>query len=476
MNMGMRGIRHTRTVRAMSSTAGSGNSTARTRLLAAVASLLALASNASCDSSQARVVTEKEHGSTIVLAIGETVRFELASEKGYYWLRIDGAFLSGGSTSVDPLILETKQPEYQELENEKTLSIHEFTATGGGEVTLRFWNKPRFDAPQTTFASIEFTVTVEGDPRTDDVLAGYKGFKPVGGFGQSRESGKHIRDLALFPDDLVAGVDGKLYVTSENRVWRIDPATHTGEIVIDSTRSSGPLPPDAVVTAIDQRGSADWLLGIRRGTTNEVGWLRSNGTWEPLRSWTSTLRIHRVRIAPDGESWAAVNRADALDTSGVVTSAGMATQGCSTQDCGGKHRPDALEFDGDLLRLSGLVYDSRSYTLAGRDQENRILLLSTPYAGVSTAGGALYRLDDDDVPVLLFEIVGRVEVPRETDFLRFLPAGSVGSGSSKHEWPGQKAAVTQLADGSLWGSSVELVQPDDFKYFTRGRGLFLNED
>lgn len=435
--------------------------------LIALVVLLACIPLSACEVANVRVVTEKEHGSTVVLQVGETVRFELASEKDYYWLP---------RGDVDPLILETAQVQYEELEKRQTLSVHEFTATGGGEVSLRFWNMPRFEPPLTTFASIDFTVTVEGRDRTDDVMDGYKGFKPVGGFGESRESGKHIRDLALFPSDLVAGLDGKLYVPSENRVWRVDPTTRIAEIFIDATRTSGPLPSDAVVTAIDQRGSSDWLLGIRRGNTNEVGWLRSSGAWESQRSWESKLPIHRVRIAPDGVNWAAVNRADAIDTSGVVTSVGMTTKGCSVQNCGGKHPADALEFDGDVLRLNGLVYDSQAYILAGRDHENRPLLLSSLYAGPSNAGGALFRLHANGTPVKLFDIVGQVEVPRDTDFIRFVPGGSIGTGSSTYEFPGQKAAVTQLSDGALWGSSVELVQPSDYEYFPRGRGLFLHED
>lgn len=425
-----------------------------------VASVLAVAA---CGD-DTRVFTVKETGATIDIAVGERIRFELASTLQRQWKR---------NVLTEPFILEETEKRVDESDT-GTVSVATFEGTGGGEQKLVFWELPYNTAytPQSSWPSVTFTVRVAGPSREDEIFALYKGLVPVGGFGASRESGRPVRELALFPSDLIAGVDGKLYVASEERIWRIDPATRLGEIFLDRTRASGGLPTGAVVTAMDQRDTADWLLGLREGTTNTVGWWRADDTWEPLRSWTSERSIHRLRIAPDGTGWAATDRTSAS----VQESDPFPKQPCVIAECG-DDEPDALEFAPDgTLYLRGLNANSRTSVLVGRDKDHQPLLFRTDFPN------GIERLDTATrTPVLLFEVVGEPglsheRVFRRTDFFAFRPGSTIGTGSSKFSWPAQKAAVAQTADGKYWASGVETIQlPPDYRGFNQGRGLYVHE-
>lgn len=404
-----------------------------------------------------RVVTVADNGKTLELEVGERLRFEFASHPTYAW-RMFGA--------DEPFILEDKSSGAVPRPGTATeaWSVFELLATGGGEQHLRFFELPTGTyQPQSSYSSLTFTVKVKGPSREEEILALYRGFVPVGGFGTSRESGRPIRELALFPTDLVAGADGQLYVASEERVWRIDPAAKTGVIWLDRTRSGSPLPEDAVVTALDQRGSADWLLGLRRGNNNVVGWLRAGGGWEELRTWSSPLPIHRVRIAPDGVEWAAVDRV--AETPVLSTDDIVEFVHCIHGPCGGRP-PDAVEFDGaGRLYLRGRSADSRSDVLAGRDRGNKLLFL----ADIDTL--ALARLEPTGGLVPLFRIFNPEDAIRRTDFRPAVHGGEMGG----QRWPAQKAAVAQTGDGAYWATSVHTVQNlETYEVHNEGRGLYVH--
>lgn len=431
------------------------------RFILTMACLLA----ASACGDDTRVVTEREAGATIELAIGERVRFELATVLERQW---------NGRTNPEPFILAESETRLDET-GDGTLRVSTYEATGGGTQPLVFWEEVRDGAhrPSTPPPVITYTVKVSGPSREDEIHALYKGLIPVGGFGDSRESGRPVKELALFPSDLIAGVDGRLYVASEERIWRIDPQTRIGEIFLDRTRSGGPLPSGAVVTALDQRDTADWLLGLREGTTNTVGWWRADGTWEPVSSWASPRSIHRVRIAVDGAGWVAIDREPGEGL--LRTSEPFSTRRCVTAECG-DDAPDAVEFAPDgTLYVRGLNANSRTSVLVGRDKDHTPLFFRTDFPN-----GIAKLHTSSQTPVLLFEVTGipgRAErIFRRTDFYAFMPAMTVGSGSSKFSWPAQKAAVAQTADGRYWASGVETVQlPPDYKGYNQGRGLYVHE-
>lgn len=83
-------------------------------------------------SDDTRVVTEKENGATIELAVGEHVRFELANAPNRQWQR---------NVATKPFILEERDARVEVGEGDKTPSLSEFEATGGGEQQLVFWER-----------------------------------------------------------------------------------------------------------------------------------------------------------------------------------------------------------------------------------------------------------------------------------------------------------------------------------------------
>lgn len=357
-------------------------------------------------------VSTDKSGTTVELNPGDTLSVQLPGEASILkkvWVEFDVADNNQlqRAPSTDP-------------------GTFNYLAVGGGETTLSYF----FQVPEAlpTYEWFRLTVRVSGAALSPAVERERIGMVPAGGFGPSRESGRSILDLALFPTDLTLGnKDRQLLVSSEGRLWSIDPTTRVGTIRLGGPgeRAATALPATGNICSAYEQPDGTLLLALVEGDYLDSTMV--SGELTPGGAWTEKLREHH-----QGQLNGCRIRPTPSMTVGYVV------------------------FDGSVLASADSQGRPVAYQLDGNTSTGRIVVADT-LATLVRFSAAFSR--------------------RSTDYTCSVGAQAkpdYGRPGSYH--PAITSAVAQAPDGSVWSYRSEIFEVDaPYVYDVRGRGLHRSE-